>query len=104
MSQDSENFSLLLKSRKSKIEVLSGSEGSLYGSDAMAGVISIITKKEWNKRVYLDLEQDKLQSGFSYGGSVNNKNITLFLKSLKKNSTQSSLTLFLFLLSPQVRR
>jgi vitamin B12 transporter len=37
-----------------RIEILKGSHGSLYGSDAVAGVINIITKKPEQKKILVD--------------------------------------------------
>ena len=37
-----------------KIEIVKGAQSALYGSDAMAGVINIITKKHTKKGVYVD--------------------------------------------------
>ena len=37
-----------------KIEIVKGAQSALYGSDAMAGVINIITKKHSEKGVYAD--------------------------------------------------
>ena len=37
-----------------KIEIVKGAQSALYGSDAMAGVINIITKKHTEKGVYID--------------------------------------------------
>ena len=37
-----------------KIEIVKGAQSALYGSDAMAGVINIITKKHTKKGVYAD--------------------------------------------------
>ena len=37
-----------------KIEIVKGAQSALYGSDAMAGVINIITKKHREKGVYAD--------------------------------------------------
>ena len=37
-----------------KIEIVKGAQSALYGSDAMAGVINIITKKHTQKGIYAD--------------------------------------------------
>ena len=37
-----------------KIEIVKGAQSALYGSDAMAGVINIITKKRLDKGLYAD--------------------------------------------------
>ena len=37
-----------------KIEIVKGAQSALYGSDAMAGVVNIITKKHTEKGVYAD--------------------------------------------------
>ena len=37
-----------------KIEIVKGAQSALYGSDAMAGVINIITKKHTQKGLYVD--------------------------------------------------
>ncbi|MGI8583870.1 MAG: TonB-dependent receptor plug domain-containing protein [Chitinophagaceae bacterium] len=49
---DINNFSL---NNIEKIEILKGSQSTLYGSDAVAGVINIITKKTSDKPVNLDI-------------------------------------------------
>ena len=48
---DINNFSLYNIER---IEILKGAQSTLYGSDAVAGVINIITKKSFNKPVSLN--------------------------------------------------
>ena len=50
-------------SQVEKIEILKGAQSTLYGSDAVAGVINIITKKDSNKPVHLSAD---LTAG-SYG-------------------------------------
>ena len=37
-----------------KIEIVKGAQSALYGSDAMAGVVNIITKKHTQKGIYAD--------------------------------------------------
>jgi outer membrane receptor for ferrienterochelin and colicins len=37
-----------------KIEIVKGAQSALYGSDAMAGVVNIITKKHTQKGIYMD--------------------------------------------------
>ena len=37
-----------------KIEIVKGAQSALYGSDAMAGVVNIITKKHTDKGIYAD--------------------------------------------------
>ena len=37
-----------------RIEIVKGAQSALYGSDAMAGVINIITKKHLNDGIYLE--------------------------------------------------
>jgi vitamin B12 transporter len=43
-----------------RIEILKGSQSTLYGSDAMAGVINITTKQASNKKA-------SIHGGISYG-------------------------------------
>ncbi|MHC1479436.1 TonB-dependent receptor [Frateuria aurantia] len=51
-----------------RIEILPGSQSSLYGSDAIAGVINIITKK-----YYRGASLDLRYGGYSDGGGQNRK-------------------------------
>ena len=57
-----------------RIEVLKGPQSTLYGSDAMAGVINIITQEgPHDEKVYIDFQYgafntEKYRAGFSAGG------------------------------------
>ena len=66
-----------------KIEVLKGSQSTLYGSDAVAGVINIISKKEGNKPFNLNVNlsagsYDTYKGSVSLSGS-NGKGQTYFV-------------------------
>ncbi|MEW6095104.1 MAG: TonB-dependent receptor [bacterium] len=71
------NLSTLLLDDIERIEVLKGPASSLYGSDAMAGVINIITKKSKGKiKTKLGLEGGNFSSwkiGLLSGGAINEK-------------------------------
>lgn len=58
-----------------RIEILKGSQGSLYGSDAIAGVINIITKKPADKKLAADgnLSYGSFET-FRAGAAVSGKN------------------------------
>ncbi|WP_456455005.1 TonB-dependent receptor plug domain-containing protein [Thermovibrio sp.] len=67
----SANFNYIDLSNVERIEVIKGPQGALYGSDAIAGVINIITRKPKEKEVSLSLEggkyktfKESLYSGF----------------------------------------
>jgi vitamin B12 transporter len=55
-----------------RIEILKGSQSTLYGSDAIAGVINIITTAPANKKIAVN----GLLSGGSFGSIRNNINIS----------------------------
>ena len=48
------DLSLIDPQNIEKIEIVKGAQSALYGSDAMAGVINIITKKHKQKGIYAD--------------------------------------------------
>ena len=48
------DLSLIDPHNIAKIEIVKGAQSALYGSDAMAGVINIITKKHLDKGLYAD--------------------------------------------------
>ena len=68
------NLSTILLGDIERIEVLKGPASSLYGAEAMAGVINIITKKSKGRpEGKIDLEQGSFESkriGVNIGGSV----------------------------------
>jgi vitamin B12 transporter len=65
-----------------RIEILKGSHGSLYGSDAVAGVINIITKKPVNKTISTEGNLSygsykTLRSAIGVSGKNNNLDYTI---------------------------
>ncbi len=56
------NLSYIDLSNVERIEVLKGSQGALYGSDAVAGVINIITKKPKSSTFSLNFEGGKYKT------------------------------------------
>ncbi|NIA09760.1 MAG: TonB-dependent receptor [Nitrospiraceae bacterium] len=71
-----------------RIEVVKGPFSSLYGSNAMGGVINIITKNPKKEEISLKLlrgSYDTWISGFSYGNKFKN-GISLFLSFEKKRT------------------
>ena len=56
------NLSYIDLSNVERIEVLKGPQGALYGSDAVAGVVNIITKKPTSSTVSLNLEGGKYKT------------------------------------------
>ncbi len=71
------NLSTILLDDVERIEVLKGPASSLYGSEAMAGVINVITKKSKGKvKTKIDLEYGSFSSGkigLVTGGNINEK-------------------------------
>ena len=51
---DENDLGLIDPQNIEKIEIVKGAQSALYGSDAMAGVINIITKKHRQKGLYVD--------------------------------------------------
>lgn len=68
------DWNLLDLSQVSRIEVLKGGQSTLYGSDAMAGVINIVTHKNSNKKLeaYASISAGNL-GYFSPSFSIQNK-------------------------------
>src|SRR5258706_807559 len=66
------DLNLLPIDQVDRIEILKGGQSTLYGSDAVAGVINIITKKAAQKNV----AANALVSAGSYGTFPNNSGIT----------------------------
>ncbi len=58
----STNFNYLDLSNVERIEIIKGAQGALYGSDAIAGVINIITRKPKGKEVSTSLEGGKYKT------------------------------------------
>jgi vitamin B12 transporter len=56
------NFEWLDLSNVERIEVLKGSQSSLYGSEAVAGVINIITKRPKKSKFSIDIEGGKYKT------------------------------------------
>jgi vitamin B12 transporter len=64
------DFANLTVDNVERIEVLRGGESSLYGSDAMGGVINIITKKGAGKPAYSVRGEGGSYDTFKVGGAV----------------------------------
>jgi vitamin B12 transporter len=64
------DFANLTVDNVERIEVLRGGESSLYGSDAMGGVINIITKKGAGKPTYSVRGEGGSYDTFKVGGAV----------------------------------
>ena len=77
------DFANLNPNMVDRIEVVRGAQSAIYGSDALAGVINIITRKPaqgHNQDVYVELgEHDYSEVGLSALGSVGDVNYTLEL-------------------------
>lgn len=74
------NLSMINPENVERIEVVKGASSSLYGSDAIAGVINIITKKNYNP-----LNIENTTRGGSYGDFQQHN--TIGLKSKKWSSS-----------------
>src|SRR5690606_30566568 len=83
-----------------RIEVVRGPMSSLYGSDAMGGVVNIITRKvpkKWTGSVRLDTTQqedsrsgDIYQTNFFLGGPIQNDVLGLQLYGQKSRRNEDS--------------
>ena len=77
------DFANLNPNMVDRIEVVRGAQSAIYGSDALAGVINIITRKPTqghNQDVYVELgEHDYSEVGLSALGSMGDVNYTLAL-------------------------
>jgi outer membrane cobalamin receptor len=85
------NLDTLLLENVERIEILKGPASSLYGAQAMAGVVNIITKKSQGKiKTNYKLTADSFQGGkvaFSTGGTLTSLlNFDLHLTGVKKMS------------------
>jgi len=70
------NFAYLTPSSIHRIEVVQGTQSGLYGADAIAGVVNIITKKGEGKPHFEYIQTygsfGTLQENLTYSGKVNN--------------------------------
>ena len=80
-SGDEYNFAHLLISNIERIEIIRGPQSALWGSDALAGVVNIITKKGQGSPIvsgYLEGGAfDTVHNGISLNGSVNKYHYSL---------------------------
>ncbi len=85
------NLDNLLAVDLERIEVLRGPQSALYGSEAMGGVINIITKKGGPSRVSATLEAGTLESyRFSSSVSHSEENYSFYLGATRLNSDSVS--------------
>jgi vitamin B12 transporter len=91
---NSYDFSTIPLDNIQRIEILRGPQSTLYGSDAMAGVINIITKKGNGKTNYfLNLEGGSLNTYkglFGINGSYENANYSLTLSKAKSRGISAA--------------
>ncbi|RBQ28666.1 TonB-dependent receptor plug domain-containing protein [Aliarcobacter vitoriensis] len=55
-----------------RIEIIKGPKSSIYGSDAMGGVVNIITKKDYSKTIWGDIDLQAGVSSAKNGGDEQN--------------------------------
>ncbi|MBL3520201.1 TonB-dependent receptor [Arcobacter lanthieri] len=55
-----------------RIEIIKGPKSSIYGSDAMGGVVNIITKKDYSKAIWGDIDLQAGVSSAKNGGDEQN--------------------------------
>ena len=93
------DLSLIDPQNIEKIEIVKGAQSALYGSDAMAGVINIITKKHTEKGVYADnstrygSHNDLRQHNslaFSFGKCISQTNFQLQRSDGWQNTTEEA--------------
>ncbi len=88
------NFAYLTPGNINRIEVVQGTQSGLYGADAIAGVVNIITKKGEGKP-HLEYAQTygsfgTLQENLTYSGKVNN--FSFYLNGLRFDTLGTSKT------------
>ncbi|MEY3921538.1 MAG: hypothetical protein RL634_1299 [Bacteroidota bacterium] len=79
-----------------RIEILKGGQSTIYGSDAMAGVINIITKKQTNKKQQTNLEFSNasfgtLSANANTMGSIKNIQYLLGYQQMKSTGFSSAI-------------
>src|SRR3990172_4274450 len=91
---NSYDFSFVPLDNIQRIEILRGPQSTLYGSDAMAGVINIITQKGGNQPNYfINLEGGSLNTYkglIGFNGSYGNTGYSLALSKIKSEGISSS--------------
>ncbi|WP_418184719.1 TonB-dependent receptor plug domain-containing protein [Aliarcobacter vitoriensis] len=60
-----------------RIEIIKGPKSSIYGSDAMGGVVNIITKKDYSKAIWGDIDLQAGVSSAKNGGDEQNLSANL---------------------------
>lgn len=83
-SSNSFDLNLITMEQIERIEILKGGQSTLYGSDAMAGVINIITKKSYTKAIQGTVTAsggsfDTYKTAVGLGGNIAKTNYALQL-------------------------